>query len=98
MLNSDSSALSSVLHVDNDGTIRNVEPLMGLEGRYQFAIIARDDRHTGASATVFLTIRPTSKCQPTFAQTVPNIIYVNEVMFLQICQFFSFFTYMKKFH
>uniref|UniRef100_A0A1I7VDM4 Cadherin domain-containing protein n=1 Tax=Loa loa TaxID=7209 RepID=A0A1I7VDM4_LOALO len=78
MMNSESSALSSLLHVDDDGSIRNVEPLLGLEGRYQFAIIARDDRHTGASATIFLTILPTSKCQPTFPETVPNVIYVNE--------------------
>ncbi|VDO23328.1 unnamed protein product [Brugia timori] len=73
MMNSESSALSSLLHVDGDGTIRNVEPLLGLEGRYQFAIIARDDRHTGASATIFLTILPTSKCQPTFLENVPNV-------------------------
>ncbi|VDN83893.1 unnamed protein product, partial [Brugia pahangi] len=78
MMNSESSALSSLLHVDGDGTIRNVEPLLGLEGRYQFAIIARDDRHTGASATIFLTILPTSKCQPTFLENVPNVVYVNE--------------------
>uniref|UniRef100_A0A1I8EXD5 Cadherin domain-containing protein n=1 Tax=Wuchereria bancrofti TaxID=6293 RepID=A0A1I8EXD5_WUCBA len=78
MMNSESSALSSLLHVDGDGTIRNVEPLLGLEGRYQFAIIARDDRHTGASATIFLTILPTSKCQPTFSENVPNVVYVKE--------------------
>ncbi|KAM3719724.1 Cadherin-23 [Dirofilaria immitis] len=78
MMNSESSALSSLLRVDKDGSIRNVKPLLGLEGRYQFAVIARDGQHTGASATVFLTILPTSKCQPTFPETVPNIIYVNE--------------------
>ncbi|VDK80581.1 unnamed protein product, partial [Onchocerca ochengi] len=78
MMNTESSALSSLLHVDKYGTIRNVEPLLGLEGRYQFAIIARDGQHTGASATIFLTILPTSKCQPTFPETVPNVVYVNE--------------------
>lgn len=82
MMNSESSALSSLLHVDEEGSIRNVEPLLGLEGRYQFAIIARDGRHTGDSATVFLTILPTSKCQPTFPENVSNIIYVNEVSLL----------------
>uniref|UniRef100_A0A915PYH9 Cadherin domain-containing protein n=1 Tax=Setaria digitata TaxID=48799 RepID=A0A915PYH9_9BILA len=78
MMNSESSSLSSLLRVDKEGTISNVEPLLGLEGRYQFAIIARDGQHTGASATIFLTISPTSKCQPTFPETVPNVIYVNE--------------------
>ncbi|VBB34173.1 unnamed protein product, partial [Acanthocheilonema viteae] len=78
MMNSESSALSSLLRVDEDGSIRNVVPLLGLEGKYQFAITARDGRHTGASATVFLTILPTSKCQPTFPETVPDVIYANE--------------------
>ncbi|CAG9533294.1 unnamed protein product [Cercopithifilaria johnstoni] len=78
MMNSESSALSSLLRVDEDGSIRNVVPLLGLEGKYQFAIIARDGRHTGASAAVFLTILPTSKCQPTFPENVSNVIYVNE--------------------
>uniref|UniRef100_A0A0R3RJR3 Cadherin domain-containing protein n=1 Tax=Elaeophora elaphi TaxID=1147741 RepID=A0A0R3RJR3_9BILA len=78
MMNSESSALSSLLRVDKDGSIRNVVPLVGLEGRYQFAIIARDGRHAGASAAVFLTILPTSKCQPTFPETVSDVVYVNE--------------------
>lgn len=82
MMNSESSALSSLLRVDREGTVRNIEPLVGLEGKYQFAVIARDGRHYGASATVFLTILPASKCQPIFPETVQDIIYVNEVVFL----------------
>lgn len=78
-MNNDSSALSSLLRVDEDGSIRNLVPLFGLEGKYQFTIAARDGRHTDASATVFLTILPTSKCQPTFPESISDIIYVNEV-------------------
>uniref|UniRef100_A0A183EXY1 Cadherin domain-containing protein n=1 Tax=Gongylonema pulchrum TaxID=637853 RepID=A0A183EXY1_9BILA len=78
MMNSESSALSSLLRVDREGTVRNVEPLLGLEGKYQFAIIARDGKHNGASATIFLTILPASKCQPTFPATVQDVVYVNE--------------------
>lgn len=81
-MNSESSALSSLLHVDKDGSIRNAVPLFGLEGKYQFAIVARDGRHTGASANISLTILPTSKCQPTFPETVSDVIYINEVSLL----------------
>lgn len=79
MMNTDSAGLSSLLAVDSHGTIRNVEPLLGLEGNYQFAVIARDGKHSGASATIFLTILPTSKCQPMFAESTPTVFEVREV-------------------
>uniref|UniRef100_F1KSD0 Cadherin-87A n=1 Tax=Ascaris suum TaxID=6253 RepID=F1KSD0_ASCSU len=78
MMNTDSAGLSSLLAVDSHGTIRNVEPLLGLEGNYQFAVIARDGKHSGASATIFLTILPTSKCQPMFAESTPTVFEVRE--------------------
>uniref|UniRef100_A0A915AFR7 Cadherin domain-containing protein n=1 Tax=Parascaris univalens TaxID=6257 RepID=A0A915AFR7_PARUN len=78
MMNTDSAGLSSLLAVDGHGTIRNVEPLLGLEGNYQFAIIARDGKHSGASATIFLTILPTSKCQPMFAESSPTVFEIKE--------------------
>ncbi|VDM45688.1 unnamed protein product [Toxocara canis] len=78
MMNSDSAGLSSLLSVDRHGTIRNAEPLVGLEGKYQFAIIARDGKHSGASATIFLTVLPTSKCQPIFAENTPTVFEIKE--------------------
>ncbi|VDK58238.1 unnamed protein product [Anisakis simplex] len=78
MMNSDSAALSSLLTVDHQGQIRSAEPLLGLEGDYQFAVIARDGKHNGASASVFLTILPTSRCQPTLPESTPTVFTINE--------------------
>lgn len=89
MMNSDSLSLSSLLNVDNEGTVRSVEPLLGLEGKYQFAIIALDRKHIGASATIFLTILPTSRCQPKFDKNIVDVLYIDEVSIYGSNFFFS---------
>lgn len=95
MMNADSAKLSSLLRVDERGTISNTEPLFGYSGDYQFAVIARDRRHNGASATVFLSIVPYTRCQPTFSSYTSSVFEIEEVIFLilsydTVVSFFKF--------
>uniref|UniRef100_A0A0N5AZF9 Cadherin domain-containing protein n=1 Tax=Syphacia muris TaxID=451379 RepID=A0A0N5AZF9_9BILA len=78
MMNSGSEKLASVLRIDNTGTISNVEPLLGYSGEYQFAVTARDQSHSGASANVFLTIIPYTRCHPQFLPHIRDVFVMEE--------------------
>jgi hypothetical protein len=80
MMNTDSSPLNTVLSIDRQGIITNVRPLTGLDGVYQFAVIAADSDQFNTSVSVFMKILATSRCQPTIVvdQSTTNVFMITE--------------------